>query len=111
MNDPVPAGQAWVLLGEDPGRVAATLKSAPLATRGEVAGRLLERARKSAKALMVKNHPDRNPGDAGAQSRFVAVQRALASIEEHTADFQKKLAAKLLEDEHTRAKKVRIEIG
>lgn len=105
------AGEAWRLLGEDPGRVAATMRAAPLASRGDVAARLLDRARRSAKALMVKNHPDKNPGDAGAQARFVAVQAALAALEEHTADFCRKLAAKVLEDEHVRAKKVRIEMG
>lgn len=111
MSDRMAVGDAWRILGEDPGRVVSEIRSAPKASRADVAERLLERAKRTARRMMIQNHPDKNPGDPGAQRRFVAIQRALSSLEEHTSEFRKKLSERIAADEDRNSRRVRIEVG
>lgn len=89
---PMPLREAWEILGKDPDRIMQLLSGLPdIKSRAEAAGKILEKAKKLAKILMAKNHPDVNPGDLGASERFKRIQEALSAIESHTKDFQGKV--------------------
>ncbi len=82
---PIPAQNAWLILGKDPEAVFAAI---PRAERAAAAAEDLVEARKLAKALMALHHPDRG----GDPEKFRMVGRALASIEEHVDGFSRALA-------------------
>lgn len=91
-------GEAWAVLGRDAGQILLELKAHPKAKRIELAREMLHDAKKLAKKLMASHHPDRG-GDPG---KFIAVQKAVAILEHHTAEFESRMteAIKLLEEKN-----------
>lgn len=76
---------AWAILGKDSRILVAAIKSLPnLESRMEALKARLEEAKKLARTGMAKNHPDQNPGDISARTRFKAYQDALESVTWHT---------------------------
>jgi hypothetical protein len=87
--------QAWGVLGKDSQIVVASLKQAEgLEARIKATEKALEWAKKLAKDLRFKCHPDKNPGDAAAERKFKAIGVALQVIEEHTEEFKCKALEK-----------------
>jgi hypothetical protein len=85
-------GEAWAILGRDPGMVIASLKKPQgFAARLKAAEKAFTIAQRLARDLMAKNHPDKNPGDQTAVIRFRQVGQALESIEYHTKEFRRKV--------------------
>lgn len=78
--------EAWCVLGQDPRRVSARIKSAGDRVKG--AEKELEAARPLAKRLLGLHHPDRCPGDLVAAERFSLVQEAVRTLEEATAELR-----------------------
>jgi len=84
--------EAWETLGKDPDRIMEILFGLPdIQSRAEATEKILEKARKLARDLMIKNHPDVNPDDPLAGEKFKQVQAALSTIESHTKEFQNKV--------------------
>lgn len=81
---------AWKLLGRNPQIIAGMLQESSLQNKAQVADDALDMARKLAKKLMAKNHPDVNP-DPNAADKFKQIQDALAIIEVNTEDFKLKV--------------------
>lgn len=78
---------AWLVLGREPRRVAEAIKAR--ADRVVAADEMLVSARSLARRLLGLHHPDKNPGDRGAQERFALVQEALSVVEAGTEDFRR----------------------
>lgn len=91
-------GEAWAVLGRNAGEVLSELKSHPKAKRIELARDMLAEAKKTAKHLMAKHHPDKG----GDPSKFIAVQKAVSILEFHTAEFESRMteAIKRLEEKN-----------
>jgi hypothetical protein len=84
--------EAWEILGKDPDRIMQLLSDLPdVKSRAEATGKILEKARKLARNLMAKNHPDVNPDNPAASDKFKEIQEALSTIESHTKKFQAKV--------------------
>lgn len=79
---------SWFILGEDFSEIEKYLTSLPdLNARCKGVLLFKEKARKIAKKLMGVHHPDKNPDDDSANSRFRRVQEALHNIEKHSDEF------------------------
>ena len=84
--------EAWKLLGKDPQVIMGILQGSPSPQgKAQVAKDILEIARKLAKKLMAKNHPDLNQDDPTAINRFKQIQAAISTIEINTEEFQHKV--------------------
>jgi hypothetical protein len=82
---------AWKLLGRDPQIIAGMLQESSLQNKAQIADDTLDTARKLAKKLMAKSHPDVNPDDPNAADKFKQIQDALSVIEVNTEDFKNKV--------------------
>lgn len=85
---------AWRALGKDPVELMASMRSLPdLDSRLSAAEAACEEAKKLARGLMRKNHPDVNPGDSGAAGRFREAQEALDCVRWHTGELREAVKA------------------
>jgi len=85
--------RAWWTLGQDPKALIESMAKLPTRReRLEAAEKALDRAKKLAKEVSSRNHPDKHPGDPGASAKFREVQEALQSIIHHTAVLREKNA-------------------
>lgn len=91
----MPLDRAWTVLGRNPRAVAAGVAALPRERRLEAIKAALEEAKKLARALMVKHHPDRG----GDPALFREVGEALASVEAHTLEAERVSAEKAKEAE------------
>lgn len=81
---------AWRALGEDPDIILSEIKlHENVVSRVRSAESALRRAEKISRVLMATHHPDKNPGDEMATSRFIRVKDAIASIRFHTEELRK----------------------
>lgn len=95
--------EAWEAVGGSAEAVFDRARRAgDTAARAAVLRASVEEARRLARTMMARHHPDKNPGDAGAASRFVRVQEALRLIEHETAEFERKAANRAEEQERRR---------
>jgi len=102
MSDIYTIGQAWEVLGRDARQIMRIIMNYPsLDERVKVADKILIRARKIAKKLSAKYHPDVNPSNHDAEQKFKNVQLAIKSIEYHTERFKAKVAQIQLENEQS----------
>lgn len=92
MTEPrITLGMAWKILGKDAFDIVKEISIFPdRESRLASAKALLDDARRIAKGLMANNHPDKNPNNEMAPSRFREVQEALECIEYYTKDFEAK---------------------
>lgn len=79
---------AWKLLGKSLPAILAEAKELRRDQRIPFLDERFVEAKKAAKGLMAKHHPDRG----GDPSEFKRVQEALRVVEEHTEGFRKKFA-------------------
>lgn len=86
MSEIIPLDKAWRLLGRDPAAVAARVAALPRERRVGALREAVEEAKKLARALMAKHHPDRG----GDPSKFRLAKAALESIEHHTDEYARK---------------------
>jgi hypothetical protein len=85
---------AWRVLGKDPNELVSSMRKLPdLDARLLAAEAACEDAKRLAKGVMGKNHPDVNPGDPGAAVRFREAQDALESIRWHTQELREAVEA------------------
>jgi hypothetical protein len=85
--------EAWETLGENWVDVAATLSGTKVSNRNEAVDQLYTKARKLARVLLAKYHPDTNKAP-GSIKKFHSIQEALRLIETETENFKKKLKMK-----------------
>jgi hypothetical protein len=84
--------EAWEVLGKDPDKIMQFLSGLPnIKSRAEAIEEIFEKAKRWARDLMVKNHPDVNPSDSLATEKFKKIQLALSVIELHTKEFHNKV--------------------
>jgi len=96
--------KAWSLLGRDSERIIHTIKALPRDQRAEAAKKILEKAKKMAKELSSKHHPDVG----GDPEKFKLIWEAVRIIETHTKEFELRL--KELENKPV-SKKTTIDFG
>ena len=97
-------GEAWMVFGKDARDVLRDLSSKPRKERVALARTMLDEAKKMAKKLMAKHHPDRG----GDSKMFVRVQNAIASLEEHTNEFELRMQEAILRAEEKALKSNRV---
>lgn len=97
----VPLDQAWRELGRDLAAITSEVSKLPRDARVAALRGLAAEAKKLAKALMARHHPDRG----GDPARFMAVQAALESVEAHTEDYARKAEERAREAEERAAKR------
>lgn len=100
-----PAHNAWKILEIDPDGVFGRIASRPRAERADAAEVELEVARRRARELMIKYHPDKNPGDPAAEAKFKEVQAAIQLLVDSTQEFRQKLIEVLEEDARCKAER------
>ena len=84
--------EAWGILEKDLDGIMQFLSSLPDAkSQSEAIDRIYKKAKRIAKCLMAKNHPDVNRHDPLAPERFREIKQAIDTIEVHTEDFQKRV--------------------
>jgi hypothetical protein len=83
MTDVMRVSEAWAVLGIDFAQVVARLRRYPKEHRVAAAEVELDRARGTARKLMIVHHPDRG----GDPEKFKKVGIALRSLEYHHAQF------------------------
>jgi hypothetical protein len=93
-----PVHDAWRTLEIDPDGVFGRIASRPRAERADAAEVELEVARRRARELMIKYHPDRNQGDSAAEAKFKNIQAAIQLLVDSTQEFRRKLIEVLEED-------------
>jgi thiamine biosynthesis lipoprotein ApbE len=93
---------AWRKLGFDFVSIMSELASLPRKERVSRAREMLDSAKKKARSLMGKYHPDRG----GDEAEFRAVADALQTIEDATDDFEKKMSRFVSDSETAASKKV-----
>ena len=98
---------SWKKLGFDFVAVMSELSSLPRKERVPRAREMLESAKKKARSLMGKHHPDRG----GNEAEFRAVAEALRTIEDATDEFEKKMSRFVSDAEVAASKKVFIVKG
>lgn len=85
---------AWKVLGKDSGELVSSMRQLPdLDSRLAAAEAACEEAKRLARGLMRKNHPDVNPGDPGAAARFREAQEALECVRWHTEELREAVKA------------------
>jgi hypothetical protein len=94
----VTAHDAWKILEINPDGVFGRIASRPRAERADAAEVELEVARRRARELMIKYHPDRNPDNPVAEAKFKEVQAAIQLLTDSTQEFRRKLIEVLEED-------------
>lgn len=99
-------GEAWAILGKNAGELLSELKSHPKAKRIDLARTMLQDAKRDAKKLLAKHHPDRG----GDPSKFIAIQKAIAVVEHHTAEFESRMTEALKRIEEKNRDRVIIKI-
>jgi hypothetical protein len=97
--------KAWAILGKDSKIIINHVIKYPFNDRVRVMDGILIQARKIAKALSAKNHPDVS-NDVDAELRFKEIQLAIRSIEYHTERFKEKARSVLLEKENSPSRTV-----
>ncbi len=101
--------QSWANLGFNPDEVYLNLSNCPLSEKGQLAVQFLEKAKKSAKLLLAKYHPDKINGD---QRKFLIISESIQIIEKETEVFLEEIKYKIKEKEMKKDKNaVFIEIG
>lgn len=81
---------AWRILGKNASVILSEIKALPTrAARVEATTLALEKARKIARELSLKYHPDKNPSEDSA-AKFRDVQNAVACITYHTEELLRK---------------------
>jgi hypothetical protein len=80
--------KAWATLGRDAHFMMSEVAKLPRSERVDTLRGFANDARKLAKELSAKNHPDVG----GDPEKFRSIQSALASIEYHTQEFERKYA-------------------
>jgi hypothetical protein len=77
--------ESWTVLGHNPDDIRRSLLVIEdIGQRVSMAEMLLEGAKRIAKRMQGELHPDKNPGDQSVQSRYIAVGKAIRSLEIHT---------------------------
>lgn len=84
--DPMPLERAWRLLGRSLAEISARVAALPRDKRLEALRGEVNEAKRLARDLMVKHHPDRG----GDPAKFKLAGDALASVEHHTEEFARK---------------------
>lgn len=106
----MPLPQAWGVLGEDFKGLLTRIKAhEDTKERIDATDRAFQNAKKIARKLMGKHHPDRG----GDQHKFLEVQKAIESIEYHTEElitnFKYKKPSKVTK--MSKQNKIRIQVG
>ena len=87
---------AWLILGKDPDEIFSKISSGySIPSRINIINDFLNHAKEISKKLLAQTHPDRNPNDSEAESRFKKIQQAIQSIEYHTNKFKEKAEKKM----------------
>jgi len=114
MLDILPIDEAWGILGRDSQQIIRfVMGRTSLNDRVDAMDEILVRARKIARKLSARYHPDVNQNNPEAELKFKAIQQAIKSIEHHTEQFKSK-ASRIESDkrlEQMRSSKVTIVIN
>jgi hypothetical protein len=97
--------EAWKILGINLEEVASRIISRPRIDRGKAAEVEFDIAKKYARNLMAKYHPDRNLDNIEAQTKFKDVQNALEVINKATEEFVQELQSVLEEEAQHKLKR------
>jgi hypothetical protein len=84
----MPLHEAWSILGKDAKIIMIEVANLPRDKRAAALLIFVDEAKRLAKSLMAKHHPDRG----GDGSEFRRVQDALSAIVHHTDEFIKRIA-------------------
>ena len=83
----IPLQEAWSILGRDINTILSEVSCVDKRERPKALWKLVDGARKTARTLLAKHHPDRG----GDPNEFRKVQQSLDSIVFHTEEYERKV--------------------
>jgi hypothetical protein len=103
---------ALKIFGIDPNRVLMSIKICPnIESKIKEIDSLMNSVKRTAKLLLAKNHPDRNPGNNFSTNKFIEVQRTFKSLEFHINNLREKAVSMQKQMERCNSREGSIKIG